>query len=107
MSYLSSVIKSINVYSGSISCAASFSGTKDVTITSVVPGKSIILPYKNSNPTTANGNTTCVATSDNGNLTFSDWVFNSNTTVRFNTVANADSGFSHNINYAFAVVEFR
>ncbi len=107
MSYLSSVIRSINVYNGAISCAASYSGDKDITITSVVAAKSILLPYMVGNRNSAGANTTVLASSDNTNLTFERFEFASATVVRLKTVANADSGAAHNINYAFAVVEFK
>lgn len=107
MSYISSAIKSINVYSGSVSCAASFTGDKDITITAVIPGKSVLLPYLVGSPTVANGNTTVIATSDNTNLSFDHFEFASNTTVRLKTVVNLDGGAAHNIRYAFAVVEFK
>lgn len=107
MSYLSSVIKSINIYNGTVSCAASFSGDKSITITSVNTAKSILLPLKTSNPTAANANVLALATSDNGNLVFDFVDFSGSTTVRLRNVLNSDGSNSHNILYAFMVVEFK
>lgn len=98
-----SIVKSLNYYNNSISCAPSFSGTKTAAITSVDTTRAIAIPAKT--PGTSSGDVG-YAIGDNVNLTYASVQFGSATTFQFNGVNNADGGASHNLVYAFWVVEF-
>jgi len=99
--------KTLTFYQGSISVAAGFSGDKDVTIASVVPTKSIPIPAQTvpilSQVAGFLGYGSGVGTSQ---LQWSYVQIPSATVFRFTGVTNTDSS-SHNISYAFWVVEYR
>lgn len=99
-----SPIKSLTYYQGSITCAPSFSGTKDVTLSPTVnTARTIVLPMKTIG---SNAGTLIIARTTSVNLSYDYISVPSASAVRFNTVVNADGANPYDIVYAFIVLEF-
>lgn len=88
-------IQSLNYYSGSISCAASFNGDKTVAITAVTVAKAVILGAAQ------------FGFGAGTSLTFERISVSSTTVATFTGVLNSDGGASHNLIYGFWVLEFK
>jgi hypothetical protein len=101
-----SIIRSIAVYTGSIAVASGFSGDKDVTIASIDPTRSIILPVGGNVVSSAQGYFKGFGSTGNANLSYVYVQILNATTVRFATVSNIDVS-PQNIVYSFMVVEFK
>lgn len=99
-------VKSINFYQGTIACAPSFTGDKDVTITALAAAnKGVVIPARGGFSSGTGFYPMNIAITD-GNILWDYVEIPSTTVVRFKNVVNSDAGLTKNIKYAFWVLEF-